>query len=152
MGVFESGKYYEHESKLLILKTLGHFNNSEIYNDGLIGELFAVNGRYEIQVIDENKYNNFTLLDENSSTVIFLKDNVERHEDVNTIFLEENKYYKQTDGYVVHTLQTVDTAVYGKCTIAEDRMGNILPIIKIDDYEWTEITKEEFSNSEIWLY
>ena len=152
MGVFDVDKYYEHESKLIILKTLGRFDTSEIYpNGGLIGELFAVNGRYEIQIIDENKYDDFTLLDDDSSVAIFINEHATECKNAEAIFLEENKYYKQTDGYVIHTLKIVKTSLYGECTIAEDNMGNILPIVKIDDYKWTEVSKEEFEKSGIWL-
>lgn len=66
------------------------------------------------------------------------------------IVFEVGKYYKHTDGTMIHILTEVkETMVYGKAMIAEQTdKEDFIPVGYDEEctINWEEITKEEFDN------
>lgn len=56
------------------------------------------------------------------------------------------KYYEHTTGHKLHVCGVCSTHAYGKCLVAEDDLGKLVPVGE-DEYaaeNYHEITREEF--------
>lgn len=170
MGKFKCGEFYTHENRLVVVHILDIIETEkhdyqyarweedkwvdiEIDKNIYLCEMFAVNGRYELHTIDNTQFEKFTEFKSYDSLLNLIPKKVEENTVIVDNMFEEGKYYKHSTGYVLHTLITVDTCAYGRCLIAQEKMGELIPIQNIEDkYNWTEITKEEYDESEVWLY